>query len=151
MLTHMIEVHSLARPGKTVARQVPNPSRPVGYDQHFMGPTQTVTHRLGPQLLFERFDSSARHGVPPAQNDGTPAGRLGALAQTKTSAAISPMPPARFLAFLPDGLALPPIVPFPDVPSVQFQHQGERLQGQLELQVLILLGATFGLPHLLID
>src|SRR5271155_4308510 len=58
------------------------------------------------------------------------------------------MPARGFLSFLAQSLALAPSVPFANVPSVQFQDQGEGFQGQLKLKVTVLLSTTFGLAHL---
>ena len=46
------------------------------------------------------------------------------------------MPPGRLFAPIPHGLTAAPVVPFPDVPSVQHDDQGERLQWQFQLDFL---------------
>jgi hypothetical protein len=55
---------------------------------------------------------------------------MDALVQPKTGAAIDPMPAGGFLASGALRGALPPIVAFADVPSVQFDDQREGLFGQ---------------------
>ena len=47
--------------------------------------------------------------------------------------------------------ALAPVVAFADVPGVQFDDQRERFQGQLELEVAVLLDTAFGRAHPLVQ
>src|SRR5580658_2824926 len=110
MLADMIEIHALARSGKAVAGQVPDPGRAISHDQDFVGPAQAVTHGFRPELFFEHLRSAARHGVAATENSGASAFRPGALAQTKTGSPVGPMPAGRLLSFLAQGLALTPCV-----------------------------------------
>jgi hypothetical protein len=57
------------------------------------------------------------------------------------------MPAGRLLSFLAQSLALTPSVSFPNVPGVQFNDQGKRLQGQFQLEVVVLLRTAPGLAH----
>src|SRR5437773_11482807 len=80
------------------------------------------------QLLLERIRSTSGHYRSAAQDQRTLA-FFDALAQPKTGAPVNPVPPLRFLALLAQFFSLSPLllVTFPNIPSVQFDDQGEGL------------------------
>src|SRR5436190_9756858 len=137
---------------KPVPYQVPDPDCRIGDNQHLLGLAQPMAHRLSPQLLPERIDTSSCHYCSPTQNERASTLGLHSLAQTKTGAAIDPVPPFRFLALLAQLLGLPPllIVAFPNVPSIQFNHQSERFHWLLLPQFWHLLLQAGPLSHLLV-
>jgi len=57
----MIKIHPLARAGKAVAGQVPDPHRAGGHDQHLAGPAQAPAQGFGPQLFPERVHPATGH------------------------------------------------------------------------------------------
>src|SRR2546427_643940 len=152
MLQCLPRIQSLTCSCNPVRRQVPDPNGSIGDDQYLLGLAQPVAHCFGPELLLECIDSPSRHHGAPAQYHRTSALGLHSLAQAKTRAAINPMPPVRFLTSFAQRLGLPPMlmVAFPNVPTIQFNHQREGLYRPFEPQLRHLLLPCGSLAHLLI-
>jgi len=58
------------------------------------------------------------------------------VVQAETGAGVNPLPAFRFLPFTAQGLALAPVIPFPNVPSIQVNDHLVRFQRQFQLLLL---------------
>lgn len=117
----------MARVGKAILGQVPNPDSPVGDDQHFPSLGQAPLEGFAMELAGEFFDTVAGGDVATLADDRALAGGLAAVVQTKDGGHVNPMPAVGVLFLLAQGLGQPPVVPFADVPGVNFDDQSERV------------------------
>ncbi|HEY3861293.1 MAG TPA: hypothetical protein VGO59_05335 [Verrucomicrobiae bacterium] len=157
----MIVIQALARVGKTVVRQSPNPHGAIGDDQGSRRLPQTASQRFGVQLLAQAIDAFARGHKAALADDGPSALGLPAMIKPEAGAGVNPMPLLRLLSAPAQLLRLAPTVPLADVPSVDldnhligFQHPFRRQTGsnrpglliELAAQALGALALAFGFP-----
>ena len=127
MLTGMIKVQSLTGLGKAVIHQVPNPHRTIGNHQNLCRLAHSLPQTLGKELFPQCLHAASGHHGSRARDDRTTGIGLRSLFQSKTSAAINPMPAGWLDALGPLLLTLPPITAFSNVPSINLNDQGEGL------------------------
>lgn len=115
---------------KPIAGQIPNPRRAVGDHQHFGRLGQALALRFGTELCAQIVHVTMGHHRAAADNACPSVVTGHALIQAKAGAAIGPMPALRFLAGRPLLRAVSPVVPLPDVPGIEFDHQREGFGGE---------------------
>src|SRR6266404_4333851 len=146
MLTGVVKVQPLRRLSKAVLYQVPDPQGAIGDDQNLCRLAHALAQTFGKELFTQRIDSPSRHNGAAAQNDRSPGVGLGPLIQTKAGPAINPVPARRLDTLGPSLLAFAPIVPFPNVPGIDFDNQ--RKGFLFQRQALL---AALALAHLLVQ
>ncbi len=95
MFAGVVPVQALVGLRKPVARQIPDPHRPIGGHQHSGPLRQTVALSLGEKLIAQGCHPLPNHHRAPAQNARPAPPAFQALIQ-KTRAPIDPEPPFRF-------------------------------------------------------
>src|ERR1051325_2160098 len=104
----MPRIQALPRLTESISNGIPNPDRPIPNSQHVRRSSSPMSHGFSPELLFDCVSSTAGHARSPTQDQRTTSRRFRPLAQSKTNAAVDPVPPVRFLALLAQLISLSP-------------------------------------------
>lgn len=128
MFVGVVEVQLLGGGGEAVLDQVPDPDRPVGDHQDALGLTQAAPDGLVMELGHEGLEAQAGGDIAALGDDGPMAGGLSAMVEAKDGGQVNPMPAAGGLALGPERLGVAPVIPFADVPGIDFDDQREGLR-----------------------
>ena len=124
------EIQLLAGMGEAVQGEFPNPESSVGNDEHLLGLGQAPLEGLSVELGGERLQAQASGHIAALADEGALAGGLAAVVQAEDRRHVNPVPALEFLALEEQFFSLAPIIALADVPSIDFNDQGEWLGGR---------------------
>src|SRR6188508_556864 len=106
MLLGMEKIQLLARLGKPILGQVPNPNRSIGDNQDLLGVMKSSSHRFGIQLRAQAVDPPTRRDVTSRQDDRTLSRTPDPISQPKHRRVVNPMPARGLQTFFAQFLTL---------------------------------------------